>query len=341
MDFPAEAFLEVTDGAGTRRVALADSAAYQIGRDEGNAIVLRDSQVSRRHAMVQKAADGRVYLTDLGSRNGTWLNRKRVTAPTVLGEGDLVMIGSSRLLFHGGAPEAKEAEWDSGATMVEIKNNLITVLVVDIRDFTPLSRKLSEDRLSELVSTFMGDAGKVLDREGAWGQKYIGDAVMAIWIHPADELRLAELLAVFRSLAAIAAIAASLQARLGLESEIRVGAGINTGMACIGNMGSHSSADYTALSDAVNMAFRLETASKEIEGDVALGASVYQFLEREAEAGPLFKHYEMNLKGYREPKPVHGIRHGQVPELIQRVEQALAKGGVKTVPGLPGGEVQS
>lgn len=318
-----EAFLEFTIGAVSRKFVLEPGAVCQIGRDALSTIMLEDSQVSRKHAMVQHAPDGRIYLTDLGSRNGTWLNQRRVTSPVALSAGDRIAIGGAELRFHGPAPGHSIHAAPQGATIVGFSQGLITVLVIDIRDFTGLSRRLPEARLSELVSTFMRESGVVLARQCAWGQKYIGDAVMAVWLHPAGSLSLEELLPVFRSLEGIVAIASGLHLTLGMDSPIRVGAGINSGMACIGNMGSDASADYTALSDAVNLAFRLESATKEIPEDVALGPGTYDYLEKQAEVGRLFSHYQMSLKGYPEPRPVHGTRQSSLPELLACMEQRL------------------
>lgn len=336
-----EAYLELVAGSGSRKFRLDGGAVCQIGRDEQSTLVLADNQVSRRHAMVQRAPDGRFYLTDLGSRNGTWVNQRRVTAPVALSPGDRITIGSQELHFQGPAGTAPAQAARQGETVVEFVQRLITVLVVDIRDFTGLSSRLPEARLSEVISTFMRESGVVLAGQNAWGQKYIGDAVMAIWLHPTDTLKLRELLPVFRSLEGIVAIASRLHVTAGLDAPIRVGAGINTGTACIGNMGSDASSDYTALSDAVNLAFRLEAATKEIEGDVALGSKIYDFLAEQVDVGGLFQHYELSLKGYREPKPVHGTRQACLPELLARIEQCLPELNATLARGTFRAEVRS
>jgi adenylate cyclase len=334
-EFEGQAYLEHVTGPESPRYSLDPGLVCQIGRDEQSTIALVDNQVSRRHAMVQRAPSGEIYLTDLGSRNGTWLNQRRVTTPVALHDGDRIAIGSQEFHFHGPAGTAPPQPVKHGETVVDLVQRLITVLVVDIRDFTGLSGRLSEARLSELISTFMRESGVVLAGENAWGQKYIGDAVMAIWLHPADTLKIEELAPVFRSLEKIVAIASRLHVTLGLDAPIQVGAGVNTGTACIGNMGSDASSDYTALSDAVNLAFRLETATRQIEEDVALGSKVYEFLAEQAGAGGLFQKHMLTLKGYREPKPVYGIRQSSLSALLERVERSLP--GNRTV----GGEVSA
>ena len=69
-----------------------------IGRAPAVDIVLADPHVSRRHATVQLTADG-VWLTDLGSTNGTWLNDQRLTGSVQLTDGDVVRLGRTDLRY--------------------------------------------------------------------------------------------------------------------------------------------------------------------------------------------------------------------------------------------------
>jgi predicted component of type VI protein secretion system len=69
-----------------------------IGRGQAADIVLADPHVSRRHATVQLTADG-VWLTDLGSTNGTWLNDQRLTDSVQLTDGDVVRLGRTDLRY--------------------------------------------------------------------------------------------------------------------------------------------------------------------------------------------------------------------------------------------------
>src|SRR3990172_2339929 len=92
-----EAYLEALLGSERRRFPLTAGTPCQIGRGEQNTIVLTDTQVSRRHAVVQAVDRGGYSLIDLGSRNGTFVNRRRVGAPVILRPGDRVTIGSHEL----------------------------------------------------------------------------------------------------------------------------------------------------------------------------------------------------------------------------------------------------
>src|SRR6202043_4096405 len=62
-------------------------------------------------------------------------------------------------------------------------HTLTTIVAVDIRDFTPLARTVSEALLSQTIGTWFLRVGQISQRLGSWAQKYIGDPVMAVWVH--------------------------------------------------------------------------------------------------------------------------------------------------------------
>jgi len=313
---PVTAQLDVMAGSETRQVILDPGSVCRIGRDEQSTIVLADKQVSRQHAMVQCGPAGQCLLSDLGSRNGTWLNQRRVIAPAALKEGDRVQIGDCVIVFHGSRTSETGQAASAGETVLDFSDRLITVLVVDIRGFTGLASRLPGARLSEVISAFFRESGTVLAEQGAWTQKYIGDAVMAIWLHADDPPALGELVPVLSALEKIFGIAAGLQPVFDLDTPIRIGAGINTGIACVGNMGSEASSDYTALSDAVNLAFRLESATKEIGCDIALGKSTHTLLGKHPDAACLFEQHLVHLKGYQDAKPAFAAREAGLAALL-------------------------
>ena len=103
--------------------------------------------------------------------------------------------------------------------------------------------------------------------------KYIGDAMMAFWNAPLPQKN-HENLAVSCALQIIENMK-ELNKQLVTEglSEIAIGIGINTGVAVIGNMGSETRFDYTAIGDAVNTAARFESATKEQNATLLIGES--------------------------------------------------------------------
>src|SRR6185312_13191253 len=93
---------DVGDGAETE-VRLGEETS--IGRATSNTIVIDDTGVSRRHALIRAQATGEFILIDLGSSNGTLLNGERLGLPCPLRSGDVVRIGPATLTFQGGADE--------------------------------------------------------------------------------------------------------------------------------------------------------------------------------------------------------------------------------------------
>ena len=138
-----------------------------------------------------------------------------------------------------------------------------TFLFTDVRGFTSLSERLEPEQVTEIMNkalTIQADAVKKYD---GMVDKYIGDAMMAIFNAPIDvedhETKAIQ--------AAIKIKQDMIDANLGIE----IGIGINTGEAVIGNMGSDTRFDYSAIGDAVNLAARLESSTKEVGEDIVIG----------------------------------------------------------------------
>jgi class 3 adenylate cyclase len=179
---------------------------------------------------------------------------------------------------------------------VNLKLRMITVLVVDLRGFTEIAAGISTVQLAEMMRGYFREVGEVLERRGAWAQKYIGDAVMAIWVHEPRQPQ-APVMAAVDSLIRIQAIASGLQRRFQLEHAVRIGAGINTGFASIGNIGSSAFADYTALGETVIKAFRLEKCTRDVESEVVLGRETASELQQIA-GHKFLTESKVLLKGY-------------------------------------------
>ena len=84
----------------SRRLPLAGSNCWTIGRSEDNNFVLPDRWISRNHAMLQCMETGEFYLIDLGSRNGSFVNGRRVSIPVTLHNGDRLTFGQTELDFY-------------------------------------------------------------------------------------------------------------------------------------------------------------------------------------------------------------------------------------------------
>ena len=322
-------YLETEIKSEVRRIALSVEKPCRIGRAAGNTVVLEDDLASRNHVVVQTSDSEVYYLTDLGSTNGTLLNGVRVTVPVVLRPGDLIQIGSHSFKFHQEQYKAPEPEvLEQKATSLYVAMKVITVLVVDIRDFTGLSQRIGP-KIGEVAGTLFREGGQVLQQHRAWAQKYIGDAVMAVWLHAGIQPRPDEFSAIFESLLALETIAAGLQSRYQLDAPIRIGAGVNTGPASIGNFGSVATSDYTALGDVVNKAFRLESATKEVGCDLVVGRETYSAMAARMDVSMAFIQKEVKLKGYDELATVFGSSISSLGPLVAQLQSA-AIGGTRS-----------
>jgi adenylate cyclase len=299
-----------------RRFPLGDGQSWAIGRGGGCAVLLESRSVSRLHALIQRKDTGELALVDLGSRNGSFLNGKRVSFPVVLNDLDRLVFGDQELQFRN--PERLDSALASAAdlrnepTTALNTHSLTTIMVVDIRDFTPLARSLPEALLSQTIGTWFLRSGQITQRLGSWAQKYIGDAVMAVWVHDRQDSVAADVMRALRAVSEINTATAEISKTLALPAPLRIGAGLNTGPAIVGGT------DYTALGDTVNAAFRLETATKGIGLGVAIGERMYLGLPDGARR--CFVRKEVALKGYDGPSTAFGISFEGLAEMLGKAE---------------------
>src|ERR1700730_16870471 len=142
--------------AGERRFPLATGQSWAIGRGDGCAVMLDSRSVSRLHALVQRRDAGDFSLVDLGSRNGSFVNARRVSVPVVLNDKDRLVFGDQELAFHNASHAASVlvapgTNTRNAPTTALHTHTLTTIVVVDIRDFTPLARTVSEALLSQTI----------------------------------------------------------------------------------------------------------------------------------------------------------------------------------------------
>ncbi len=139
----------------------------------------------------------------------------------------------------------------------------VTILFPDLRDFTTLSEKLPPTELLALLNRYLDRMSAVVEKHDGVIDKYIGDAVMALFDAPVAQPDSAA-----RAVAAAREMALALDTlnrELALENKpaLAIGIGISTGQVIAGNMGSKTRLNYTVVGDAVNLAARLEALTKD------------------------------------------------------------------------------
>jgi adenylate cyclase len=310
-------YIDVVIDGEDRTFDLTDVPTLSIGRSPQATVALtEDPNASRKHALIQRESSGEYYLSDLGSRNGTTRNGLPVTSPVPLQDGDSFTIGSHRFVFHQTVDRAAEEDELQPPTDVLVVERMISILVLDIRNYTGLARELGEARVTEIMNELFHESGQLLKQRGSWAQKYIGDAVMAFWVHEDDAGTPREILQLFESLMQLGELIAHLNREFALARPLAFGAGVNSGLAVTGNMGSAGLADHTAMGDAVNKAFRLESATKEAGREILVGKTTYTLLGSRESARSLFSSHTVRLKGYDEPEQAHGLRLADLPRLV-------------------------
>ena len=146
----------------------------------------------------------------------------------------------------------------------------LTFLFCDIRGFTPISEKYKKDPqgLTRLINSFLTPMTDIILKSGGTIDKYMGDCIMAFWNAPldcADHQKKAIL------------VAKDMREKMKkLDLGFKIGIGINSGTAVVGNMGSDQRFDYSVLGDAVNLASRLEGQSKDFNTTIVIGEDTYK-----------------------------------------------------------------
>ncbi len=157
----------------------------------------------------------------------------------------------------------------------------LTIMFADIRGFTGISEHFKEDPqgLTRLINDILTPLSDIVMANGGTIDKYIGDCIMAFWNAPLDDPDHAQnaLDAGREMLAAIPQINKDISGQLSDNKDlsVRIGIGINTGDCVVGNMGSKSRFDYSVLGDAVNVAARLESMTKEKKTPIIFGENTF------------------------------------------------------------------
>ncbi|HQI81808.1 MAG TPA: adenylate/guanylate cyclase domain-containing protein [Deltaproteobacteria bacterium] len=201
---------------------------------------------------------------------------------------------------------------------IEGQQKNLTMLFSDIRDFTSISEGLHPEQLAQFMNTYLTAMSDIIMNNSGTVDKYIGDAIVALWGAPVDDPD-----------HAVHAVRASLQMLKALDGlnerwasqglpAISMRIGINTGVVRVGNFGSERRFEYTAIGDNMNLASRLEGLNKVYHTAViisehtknALGDAVFcRILDRVRVKGKTvpIDIYEPIMEGAPDPRLLHEV----------------------------------
>ena len=186
---------------------------------------------------------------------------------------------------HFLAPElVEELAEDPSALALGGESKIVTVFFSDIEGFTTISEAMRDrpETLVEILNLYLTVMTTEIERNGGYVDKFIGDAVMAVWGAPLDDAE-AERHAVDAALDCFAALerfnTEVVTVKYGL-AKIGTRIGINTGPAVVGNMGSSTRLNYTITGDIVNLAARLEGANKIFGTSIMIGETTARTLRK-------------------------------------------------------------
>jgi len=309
-----------------RNLRLEEGNVWRLGRSPKCNIELSDETISRNHAMIQRAENGEFHFIDLGSQNGSFINDRRVSTPVALKNNDRIKIGRTVITFCNPAQSASKAPSFNDATRQTVQffyHQRVTVLVVDIRDYTGLTNTTPQAVLCQMIGSWFSEADRIMQKHGSSIQQYIGDAVMALWIHQNADQERRDILAVLQAVTEFAETNAKLSQRFQIPQQLRIGAGVNTGTAAVGSPGT---GDLTAMGDCVNAAFRLEAGTKDLKTDLVMGVDTFARLRQFSGIEGCFEAHELSLKGYVAPVKTWSTSFSRLAKFLDEVTQASPLG---------------
>lgn len=173
----AKAWLKSADG---RRTDINGNCT--IGRTAGNDLVLHDENVSRRHAMINEREPGELWIMDLGSSNGTYLNDRRVTQPARLNDGDRISIGDHVCIFSLEGTSTSAGDSTAGETIREVRSIPCWLLVADIEGSTQFLNTGSAEQFPQVAGRWLASCKQTVEKHGGAMNKFLGDGFFAYWL---------------------------------------------------------------------------------------------------------------------------------------------------------------
>jgi adenylate cyclase len=281
-----------------------------IGRGTDATILVEAASVSRQHASIRR--QGKDYwLTDLGSSNHTYINDFVVRSAQKLASGDRLRFGNVEFEFVSEDSDSMAGQFDTTVLQTQmlakaepvVRSRPVVMLVADLKAYSRLSSQLPPEGLAKLMNYWYEDCRDLLEGKEAVIDKFIGDCVFAYWHSDGPRARQFAVDAALTLAKPFARLDDKLSAMLQEhEASFDCGVGLHVGEVAIGGA---SKDDFTALGDAVNLAFRIESLTRNLGRDILASADFVAGWElagaKLAACGPC------EVKGFAEPVEVYAI----------------------------------
>lgn len=184
------------------------------------------------------------------------------------------------------------------------KRAVVTVLFSDIRGFTSLSEKMTAEEVSMILNEYFAEMEPIITRYNGVINKFIGDAVMAIFGEPIQDINHPQnaVKCAYEMLKKVE----YLREKWILEGKpkIEIGVGINTGEVFIGNIGTETRMEYTVIGDTVNLASRIESYNKVYKTNLLVSSSTYEYI---SDIADVIKISEVQIRGKAKKMNIYEI----------------------------------
>lgn len=271
------AWLEKPEGD---RIPITGSISF--GRFASSEVVLADDRVSRRHAMIQVQGEGEFWVIDLGSRNGTYVNQRRVQQPLKLRDNDSIRVGPFTFLFRQPGSAASEPTHAGMQTLIEFRSLPCWLLVADVIGSTDAALGLPPNEWGIDLGRWFLACKELLEKQAGAINKYLGDGFLAFWSEaagtPEHVLRAAEQL-------------------MGLRQRARPAFRfvVHHGEVSHGGVASHG--EESLSGPAVNFVFRMEKLAAGLQIPVLFSEAAVWKIGEQAAFSPIGKHPLTGFEG--------------------------------------------
>ncbi len=210
------------------------------------------------------------------------------------------------------------------------ERDFVTILFADIRSFTTYSENMNPEELFSFLNEYLKIMNHEIHENFGYIDKFIGDAIMALFEHPDKNDQTDAHFAVKAAICMQKSLKNFNKARMKLgKEEIRSGIGIHSGQAMIGTIGSEKRMDFTVLGDNVNLSSRIEGLTKLYGVNIMISDSTLRLLKELDH----FQHRELDwvkVKGKSKPVELYEIYNNDPPE----IQELKRKAGSSILRGL-------